>query len=935
MDHLTYISILLVSCIFGEVSSCFCEHYPWASWSACSKTCNHGTQSRARNIVVDDYYRKNLCDQLCTKYETRACNEDACPINCLLGDYGPWSECDPCLKKQFRVRELVRPSQFGGESCSGTLVDSRICIPTKICNIEEQDCSGKFKCDTGRCIPKNLKCNGDNDCNDNSDERGCRKQSLCKRSFENIPGIQLMGNGFNYLSGEGRGEVLDNSFFGGKCTTISGNGTGANRKFYRQPANIQSLNFEMKNEQDDVVSKFYKSLTPLKAGSSGHGVSTSSGSSFFIFPILFASFSNTKSTSTSSIREAVEASYKKNSNFIRINKVISVSNFTMKSKDLRISDVFASALTSLPLEYNYPLYSRIFDNFGTHYVSGGLMGGSYDLLYQYSSEDLKTSGLTEQESSYCSRTETLRFIFIFPVHEVKHRCETNKLSIKSEGSFLQSSERSISLVKGGRAEYAAALAWKKDGAFPDSNIYKNWVASTIENPEIVEYQLSPILDLVKGFPCAVTKRRNLQKAFAKYLETFDPCICSPCPNNAKPVLIGTECLCVCQSGTYGESCSKRAPDYNSDAVDGYWSCWSTWSPCDASSTRRRTRECNNPAPLNGGKPCEGENTQEDDCHVSILAEKEALCINEDEEKKEVDIEEPERDTGCPLPDPPENGFFINEKKWYAIAEEAEIACVTGYELTGYQFLRCLPDGTWKQENTECRRMTCPRPSASDDITIFKFQSEYKIGETIQLSCPDGFIVTGQTVYTCGHDLEWNPPIVTKLNCEKETQTVLQGDCNPGEKQVGSECVCMSPETDCGHYTEDMCIFDTAIDNYITMSRCRFLAERCLRIKQLHFLNNGRCKNVNLDWVRDRTNLAKNSTKKEPCGYDFCYDWEICSAESQCTCLIPYQCPDNKDQQYCIKTGASRRQRTVNLCSLGAIKCTKMKAEIQYVGPCTA
>lgn len=53
-----------------------------------------------RQIVVNDYYWNNGCDQLCTKWETRECNVQTCPINCVLGDYGPWSDCDPCIEKQ-------------------------------------------------------------------------------------------------------------------------------------------------------------------------------------------------------------------------------------------------------------------------------------------------------------------------------------------------------------------------------------------------------------------------------------------------------------------------------------------------------------------------------------------------------------------------------------------------------------------------------------------------------------------------------------------------------------------------------------------------------------------------------------------------------------------------------------------------------------------
>lgn len=76
-------------------------------------------------------------------------------------------------------------------------------------------------------------------------------------------------------------------------------------------------------------------------------------------------------------------------------------------------------------------------------------------------------------------------------------------------------------------------------------------------------QVLPIIDLVRGIPCAVTKRRHLRRALLQYLDEFDTCKCAPCPNNAKPVLSGTECKCMCQTGTFGTNCEIRAPDYTS------------------------------------------------------------------------------------------------------------------------------------------------------------------------------------------------------------------------------------------------------------------------------------------------------------------------------------------------------------------------------------
>lgn len=37
----------LLSCMSAGLA-CFCDRYPWGSWSACSSTCNHGTQHRVR-----------------------------------------------------------------------------------------------------------------------------------------------------------------------------------------------------------------------------------------------------------------------------------------------------------------------------------------------------------------------------------------------------------------------------------------------------------------------------------------------------------------------------------------------------------------------------------------------------------------------------------------------------------------------------------------------------------------------------------------------------------------------------------------------------------------------------------------------------------------------------------------------------------------------
>ncbi|XP_062456062.1 complement component C6 [Rhea pennata] len=933
IDKNILMHFILLGLVVKSSRGCYCEHYPWGSWSSCSQTCNYGIQTRHREIRMDEYYMQNFCDQLCTKQESRACNQQACPINCQLGDFGTWSECDPCVKKQFRVRSLLRPSQFGGQACTEPLVDSRPCFPTKLCNIVEVDCKNKFQCENGRCIAKNLKCNEENDCGDNSDERNCgKKKPVCNRKYGSIPSVHLIGSGFHILAGESRGEVLGNSFNGGQCKTVKRNET---RILYRVPANLEAISFQVINEEDDAASDFYNDLTPLsdsdaRGSSFSHTGKRSSG-----IPYLFSKKKRTQVTSTSSFKKAIEASHKKNSNFIRVHKVISVANFKMKQSNLQLSDVFLKALNHLPLEYNYALYRRIFDDFGTHYYTSGKLGGSYDILYQYSSEELKNSGLTVDESTECVRTETTRRIFFVKRKKVSTSCTTNRMTVKHEGSILESAERSVSLVKGGSSEYAAALAWEKKGAFPEHTIFTNWLESTKDNPVVVDFEVSPIVDLVKNVPCAATRRHNLRRALREYAGRFDPCQCAPCPNNGRPVLSGTECLCLCQAGTYGDHCEKRAPDYKSVAVDGRWGCWSEWSSCDASFKKKRTRRCNNPAPMNGGKPCEGEEEEEEDCYVSVFADRGAPCINDDEARREDDILIGEPESGCSRPDPPENGFIRNEKNQYAVGEEAEIACMTGHVLSGFQFLRCLPDQTWTQQHVECEPSGCLRPPTSYSVTISPFKQQYDIGETIKLSCQAGYIVTGQTEYTCGKDLSWTPSVSKSITCEKDMQTKTRGICNPGQKQVGSQCVCMSPEEDCGHYLEDICVLHAASEQTMTKPSCEYLAENCLREQSFHFLHAGPCRSdTNQDWAIERAKLSTNSLKKVPCGYDTCYDWENCAeTQTQCYCLLPYQCPKEDSQLHCIQIVSTGRKKTVSYCTLAAMKCAGVKMEVLNAGSC--
>ena len=53
-------------------------------------------------------------------------------------------------------------------------------------------------------------------------------------------------------------------------------------------------------------------------------------------------------------------------------------------------------------------------------------------------------------------------------------------------------------------------------------------------------------------------------------------------------------------------------------LDGAWSDWDKWSDCNFQTGKKeRQRTCSNPVPINGGKPCAGNDKEQESCPGSF------------------------------------------------------------------------------------------------------------------------------------------------------------------------------------------------------------------------------------------------------------------------------------------------------------------------------
>ncbi|XP_036396447.1 thrombospondin type-1 domain-containing protein 7B [Megalops cyprinoides] len=129
------------ACILN--STCFTYQYNLSDWSTCqlseNAVCGQGVRTRLLDCVRSDgkVVELSVCEELGLPRDwklTVQCQVD-CPVNCLLSEWSPWSECSHTCGSQghmMRSRSVMQPAHEEGRPCPSQLSQTKPC-PIRPC----------------------------------------------------------------------------------------------------------------------------------------------------------------------------------------------------------------------------------------------------------------------------------------------------------------------------------------------------------------------------------------------------------------------------------------------------------------------------------------------------------------------------------------------------------------------------------------------------------------------------------------------------------------------------------------------------------------------------------------------------------------------------------------------------------------------------------
>ncbi|NP_001076137.1 complement component C8 beta chain precursor [Oryctolagus cuniculus] len=530
---------------------------------------------------------------------SRSVDATPMPIDCELSSWSSWTMCDPCQKKRYRHAYLLRPSQFNGEPCNFSDKEVEDCATSRPCRSQVR-CEGFVCAQTGRCVNRRLLCNGDNDCGDQSDEANCRKiYKKCHHEMEQYWAIGSLASGINLFTNSLEGPVLDHRYYAGGC-----NPHYILDMRFRKPYNVESYTPQTQGKYKFALAE-YESYSDFERNVMEKTYSKSTFNLGFKIPSIFEFGINTESDQLMNYISRTKRFSHTKSKFLHARSALEVAHYKLKPRNLMLHYDFLQRVQRVPLEYSYGEYRDLFRDFGHHFITEAVLGGIYEYTLIMNKEAMERADYSLNDVQACAKNDfklgaAIEEVYVsLGVSTSKCRGILNEIKDRNKRDTMV--QDLVVLVRGGASEHITALAYSD---LPTADLMQEWGDAVQYNPAIIKIKVEPLYELVTATDVAYssTVKQNMRQALEEFQGEVSPCRCAPCQGNGVPVQKGSRCDCICPVGFQGSACEitsrKNVP------IDGRWSCWSRWSSCSGGQKTRR-RQCNNPAPQDGGSPCSG------------------------------------------------------------------------------------------------------------------------------------------------------------------------------------------------------------------------------------------------------------------------------------------------------------------------------------------
>lgn len=78
--------------------------------------------------------------------------------------------------------------------------------------------------------------------------------------------------------------------------------------------------------------------------------------------------------------------------FIRAVTKVQTARFKMRRNNIVLDEDMLLSLQELPDTYNYGMYAKFIDDYGTHFMTSGTMGGVFEYILVVNKEEMRRKG---------------------------------------------------------------------------------------------------------------------------------------------------------------------------------------------------------------------------------------------------------------------------------------------------------------------------------------------------------------------------------------------------------------------------------------------------------------------------------------------------------------------------------------------------------------